>query len=137
VSRSLPLIEVDAPAPRPDAQRPARPLRVALVNVPWARTDAPSIQFGLLQAIVRLDGHECRTHYLNLDLAMTLGRSVYDALSGVNSERLHLLGEWLFAHAAFGEVTGEQEYYAEFPEVEPLWAKLTGQDLTGLTAIRR
>jgi ribosomal peptide maturation radical SAM protein 1 len=137
LTTSLHLIGIDSRPEQDPEDAPARSLRVALVNMPWARTDAPSIQCGLLQAIARAEGHSAKTYYLNLDLAQALGREVYDALSGVQSERLHLLGEWLFGYAAFGEVTDENDYYADFPEIEPVWRRLTGQGLTGLTEIRR
>ncbi|WFE62943.1 RiPP maturation radical SAM C-methyltransferase [Micromonospora sp. WMMD714] len=122
------------PEPEPP---PARSLRVALVNMPWARVDAPSIQCGLLQSVVRAAGHRCDGHYLNLDFAAALGARTYDGLAGLPSERLHLIGEWLFSYAAFGEVLPESAYYQDFPEVEKQWAELTGRPLDELTALRR
>ncbi|MEO3772744.1 RiPP maturation radical SAM C-methyltransferase [Micromonospora sp. B9E7] len=135
----LPLV---AAVPRATAQPepeppPARSLRVALVNMPWARVDAPSIQCGLLQSVVRAAGHQCDVHYLNLDFAAEVGAQTYDGLSGLPSERLHLIGEWLFSYAAFGEVLPESAYYEDFPEVEKQWAKLTGGSLDELTELRR
>ena len=135
----LPLVAV-APGtmdhPEPESP-PARSLRVALVNMPWARLDAPSIQCGLLQSVVRAAGHRCDVHYLNLDFAAAIGAQTYNGLSGIPSERLHLIGEWLFSYAAFGEVLPESAYYQEFPEVEKQWAKLTGGSIDGLTELRR
>ncbi|RFS37682.1 hypothetical protein [Micromonospora craniellae] len=124
----------DQPEPEPP---PTRSLRVALVNMPWARVDAPSIQCGLLQSVVRAAGHRCDVHYLNLDFAAEIGAQTYDGLSGIPSERLHLIGEWLFSYAAFGEVLTESAYYQDFPEVEKQWAKLTGGSLDELTGLRR
>ncbi|HEX5543610.1 MAG TPA: RiPP maturation radical SAM C-methyltransferase [Micromonospora sp.] len=116
---------------------PTRSLRVALVNMPWARLDAPSIQCGLLQSVARDAGHQCDVHYLNLDFAAVIGAETYNGLSGIPSERLHLIGEWLFSYAAFGEVLPESAYYRDFPEVEKQWAKLTGGCLAELTKLRR
>jgi ribosomal peptide maturation radical SAM protein 1 len=135
----LPLVAV-APGTMDHAEPappPARSLRVALVNMPWARLDAPSIQCGLLQPIVRAAGHQCDVHYLNLDFAATIGAQTYDGLSRIPSERLHLIGEWLFSYAAFDEVLPESAYYRDFPEVEKQWAKLTGGGLDQLTELRR
>lgn len=133
----LPLV-VMAPAmadhPEPP---PARSLRVALVNMPWGRLDAPSIQCGLLQSVARAAGHRCDVHYLNLDLAATVGAQTYNGLSEMRSERLHLIGEWLFSYAAFGEVLPEAWYYQDFPEIEQQWAELAGGSLDELTALRR
>ncbi|MCB5166988.1 RiPP maturation radical SAM C-methyltransferase [Streptomyces bambusae] len=115
----------------------AKPLRVALVNMPWARIDAPSIQCGLLKALAVREGHHCEVHYLNIELAVLLGPELYEGISDMRSERLHMLGEWLFAYAAFGEVVPEQEYFEEHPELEALWRELTGRGLDHLVELRR
>jgi ribosomal peptide maturation radical SAM protein 1 len=133
----LPLLAVE-PGARPEPEPPpARSLRVALVNMPWARLDAPSIQCGLLQSVARDAGHQCDVQYLNLDFAVVIGAHTYNGLAGIPSERLHLIGEWLFSYAAFGEVLPESAYYRDFPEVEKQWAKLTGGSLAELTKLRR
>jgi ribosomal peptide maturation radical SAM protein 1 len=134
----LPLVAKPKPLPDPRPERPpARSLRVALVNMPWARLEAPSIQCGLLQAVTRAAGHQCTVRYLNLDFAATIGAKLYDGLASMRSERLHLIGEWLFSYAAFGEIVPEGEYYRDFPEVQQEWAELTGGTLDGLTELRR
>lgn len=94
------------------------PVRVCLVNMPWARIDAPSIQCGLLQAIGEAAGHHVESKYLNLELAGLLGTDLYGAISSARAERLHLFGEWLFAVAAFGRRDDGKAYVAEYPEVE-------------------
>ncbi|MFF7341854.1 RiPP maturation radical SAM C-methyltransferase [Streptomyces sp. NPDC008163] len=116
---------------------PSRSLRVALVNMPWARIHAPSIQCGLLQSITRRAGHHCDSHYLNIEFAAFFGSNAYDSIANIASERLHLLGEWLFSYAAFGEVTADRDYFAEYPEVESIWAELTGKGLDNLMTTRR
>jgi ribosomal peptide maturation radical SAM protein 1 len=134
MTQMLPLTDVSSGPPEVspaevgagDATEPARRLSVALVNMPWARVDSPSIQCGLLQSVVRRAGHHCTVHYLNLDLAARLGHALYDGISEVGDERLHQLGEWLFSFAAFGVVQDEAEYVAEHPEVLSLWTELRG-----------
>jgi ribosomal peptide maturation radical SAM protein 1 len=116
---------------------PQRQLRVALINMPWAMANAPSIQCGLLKSIAMEAGHACDVHYLNMDFAAQIGYRTYRSLAEIGSERLHLLGEWLFSYAAFGEVTTELEYYAQYPELGPMWRELTGRDLDHLTELRR
>jgi ribosomal peptide maturation radical SAM protein 1 len=110
---------------------------VALVNMPWSRVDAPSIQCGLLQALTRRAGHHCDALYLNLEFAALLGGKLYSAISDMTGERLHLLGEWLFAYAAFGEITRDDEYLAEFPETGETWQELSGQPVNDLMHLRR
>lgn len=116
---------------------PTRRLRVALVNMPWARVDAPSIQCGLLQSIATQVGHDCDVHYLNLELAAILGHRMYDQIAERGDERLYQLGEWLFSYAAFGQVRPEKDYFDEFPEIESVWSELTGKDLDHLITFRR
>jgi ribosomal peptide maturation radical SAM protein 1 len=88
--------------------RPARRLRIALVNMPWARCDTPSIQCGLLKAGLAGYGHEVDVHYLNLDLAALLGADVYTGVWSLPNERQNMLGDWLFTVAAYGENQGQQ-----------------------------
>ncbi|WP_344496196.1 hypothetical protein, partial [Nonomuraea monospora] len=116
---------------------PSRALRVALVNMPWARVDSPSIQCGLLQAIAQRAGHECTVHYLNVELAAELGHGMYDLISELTDERLHQLGEWLFSYAAFGAVGEEAAYFEDFPEIAGIWEGVTGRGLDDLVEFRR
>jgi ribosomal peptide maturation radical SAM protein 1 len=132
----LPVI-TGAHEPHTSTPPPARALRVALVNMPWARVDTPSIQCGLLQSIARDAGHHCDVHYLNLELAAVVGSEVYDGVADIGDERLHQLGEWVFSYAAFGEVRPEAAYFEEFPEVPQIWRELTGQDVDDLVRFRR
>ncbi len=119
------------------ATPPSRSLRVALVNMPWARIHAPSIQCGLLQSITREAGHECDSHYLNIEFASFFGSAAYDTIANIASERLHLMGEWLFSYAAFGEVAPDDDYFAAYPEVKSIWDELTGKGLEDLVRLRR
>ena len=94
MNRTLPLIN-DRTVPT----RAIRPLRVALVVMPFASTLAPSIQLGLLQQLAEDAGHRCESFHLNLELAAHLGFDAYEQLAHLP---LPLLGEWLFTTAAFG-----------------------------------
>ncbi|MFB9246840.1 RiPP maturation radical SAM C-methyltransferase [Sphaerisporangium melleum] len=134
-SRTLPLVARNRipSAPPP----PPRRLRVALVNMPWSWADAPSIQCGLLQAIVKRAGHDCDVHYLNLELSALLGSRIYDRISEMNDDRFHQLGEWLFSYAAFGDIEPEADYFAEYPEVPESWAKILENGPEQLVRLRR
>jgi ribosomal peptide maturation radical SAM protein 1 len=91
--------------------------------MPWAWIDAPSIQCGLLQAVVREAGHQCDVHYLNIDLADILGPEIYNKVATMNDDRFHQLGEWLFSYSAFGDIKPEEEYLAEYSEVAAFWSR--------------
>jgi ribosomal peptide maturation radical SAM protein 1 len=131
----LPLLDTASAGNSPLDTRPASVLRVALVNMPWARANAPSIQCGLLKAELAAAGHQVDVQYLNLELASELGADLYASLSGLESERVHLLGEWLFGVAAFGHQPDPQEYFNLFPEIEELVGRF-GWDLAQLRRLR-
>ena len=90
--------------------------RVALVNMPFAGANRPSIQCGLLKAGLVREGHDVDVHYLNLELAAELGEQTYRKLSELRWD--HLLGEWLFSAAAFGPREDEEEYREAHPSME-------------------
>lgn len=121
---NLHLVEVGKDQP---TAIPERPMRVALVNMPWALADRPSIQCGLLKSELARHGHEVDVHYLNLGLASALGADRYARIADLPAERAMLLGEWLFTVAAFGPRSDEAAYQAAFPDIEGLCA---GADLT-------
>lgn len=99
---------------------PRQTLRVGLICMPFFAAARPSIQIGLLHALVEASGFSARSFHFNLELAVRMGSARYAALC---NHRRNLTGEWLFARAAFGDaVPGEQEFFSSFPE-EVLWAE--------------
>lgn len=91
-------------------------LRVALINVPFAHADRPSIQCGLLKAALARAGHVVEVMYLNLETAAQLGPDTYSALATSRSDQF--VGEWLFTAAAFGYTPTEQDYRRACPGIE-------------------
>jgi ribosomal peptide maturation radical SAM protein 1 len=75
-----------------------RPLRVALVNMPFSSSRFPSIQIGLLQSILAQRGITATTHYLNLEYAAHIGWKHYETLS---DNTLCFVGDWIFSREAF------------------------------------
>ena len=92
----------------------AKPARIALVNMPFATINAPSIQCGLLKAVLAQAGHSATVHYLNLELSLEIGPEQYISIS--EGRYAGLLGEWLFSSAAFGYRPDEKEYLAILPD---------------------
>jgi ribosomal peptide maturation radical SAM protein 1 len=87
---------------------------VSLVNMPWASTNVPSIQCGLLKVELSRFGVHADVHYLNMDLAAQLGSEIYKAIASLPGERLCFFGEWLFGVAAFGPRSDDEEYLELF-----------------------
>jgi ribosomal peptide maturation radical SAM protein 1 len=117
----------------PEPSAPLGTAHVALVNMPFAQADRPSIQCGLLKAGLLRLGHQVDVFYLNLELVAELGTAFYREISRL---RMELLGEWLFSAAAFGYRPNEEEYEAVctlLPEI----CKRLGKDFGELCQLRR
>jgi len=106
----------------PQSSRSQATAHVALVNMPFAMADRPSIQCGLLKSGLVRAGHEADVYYLNLDFAASFGADLYREVSRLRTDQL--LGEWLFSFAAFGPVSSEQEYREACPSIEKTCKKL-------------
>jgi len=109
--------------------------RVALVCMPVAAADRPSIQVGLIQAVAQQAGFETDAYYFNLDLAAQLSPKVYDKLS---EHRGNMTAEWLFAPAAFGlsPSPDEEDFFQAFPR-EAVWLEKLGMDRAAVVDLRR
>ncbi|MBD0329160.1 MAG: RiPP maturation radical SAM protein 1 [Thermoleophilia bacterium] len=107
--------------------------RIALVNMPFAGAERPSIQCGLLKAVLARRGHRAAVLYLNLELAVELGHELYAALAELRSDQL--LGEWLFSVAAFGPRDDEQAYLDAHPSVAQTCERL-GYEFDDLRRLR-
>src|SRR5829696_2351074 len=89
---------------------PSQLPRVALVNMPFSTSRSPSIQLGLLQALLHRHGISATSLYFNLELGEALGWDIYEVLC---NDRTLLLGEWLFSRAAFGDEAPSGEAYLD------------------------
>lgn len=110
-----------------------RPARLALVNMPFATAERPSIQCGLLQAVVRRAGHTVDTHYLNLELAAVMGPERYARICNIRADQF--VGDWLFTVAAFGYRPDEERYRRDCARLDETMADL-GVDFPDLCQLR-
>jgi ribosomal peptide maturation radical SAM protein 1 len=117
----------------PGLEIPCEPARIALVNMPFAMADRPSIQCGLLKSGLKRAGHDVDVLYLNLELAAELGGSFYREISHLRTDLL--LGEWLFSVAAFDHLADEDAYREACPSLEQHCQRL-GIDFEGLCQLR-
>jgi ribosomal peptide maturation radical SAM protein 1 len=90
--------------------RTSCPQKVALINMPWAACNRPSIQCGLLKAMLSGLGHTVDIHYLNLELAAEIGSGMYAQICDFHGMHTQLIGEWLFATSAFGNHSDEGRF---------------------------
>ncbi|MGH2603912.1 MAG: RiPP maturation radical SAM C-methyltransferase, partial [Dehalococcoidia bacterium] len=116
------------------AMEPGAMPRVALVYMPFASSRYPSIQLGLLQAILARHQISATTHYFNLRFGARLGWEVFEIFC---RQTPRLLGDWLFARAAFGECAPDPWLYLEAhrADLEPFAARF-GRGLDYLCRLR-
>ena len=109
--------------------------RVALICMPFASGQRPSIQIGLITAVAEQAGFEVDVYHFNLDLAAQLSPALYENFC---EHRGNLTGEWLFAPAAFrsSAPSDEASYFRAYPE-ELEWARKLGKDEAFLVDLRQ
>ncbi len=95
-------------------------MRVALVVMPFAAADRPSLAVGLLQAGLERAGIECRSRHLHLDFWRQLGPETYRLLSE-GSTLSGLGGEWAFSQVFYGQRFSDWEGYEREVLDHPLW----------------
>ena len=81
-------------------------MKVVLVSMPFGTVDTPSPALGLLAALLRREGIECRQRYFSLDFAARIGLADYVGFGSYG-----LSGEWLFSGALFGDEAPAPEYF--------------------------
>src|SRR4051812_44160595 len=88
--------------------------RIALVNMPFATAEMPSIALAQLRAVVTGELAEevrCEVLYPNLDFVNFLGPQFYALISGSVQANTAGLGDWFFSLAAFPEKPDNPEAY--------------------------
>jgi ribosomal peptide maturation radical SAM protein 1 len=87
-------------------------LRVALVTMPCAAVEYPSLALGLFKRRLVELGIPCDVHYLNILFAEAIGWQTYNDL--ITAPPAYFAAEQLFAESAFGQaVPADAEYYRE------------------------
>jgi hypothetical protein len=111
----------------------ARP-RVALVNMPFASSRSPSIQLGLLQATLARHHIRSTTHYFNLRFGAHVGWEVFEIFC---QQPPRLVGDWVFARAAFGNAApGSRLYLDSYTSELEVFAARFGRGLDYLERLR-
>lgn len=76
-------------------------MRIALVVMPFAAADSPSLAAGLLKAALNERGIECDVKYFNVTMSLLLGATDYDRISR-EFQNAALAGEWIFSQLYYG-----------------------------------
>ena len=103
---------------------------VALVSMPFASINRPSIQLGTLAVIARDLGFPTETLHLSLDFAFRMGAQAYKTVSDYRAA----IGDWLFSAEAFGKSSPD---FVGDPEFVSRFASNFGKDTTVPEALTR
>jgi len=100
--------------------RQIKNINVALLSMPWAPPDTPSIAIGLLKSILIEHGYQCQAFYLSIKFYESLGKRLKGDINTRIDEIVvsthSQLYDWLFARKAF-EIANSNfiEQYSEDP----------------------
>jgi len=100
---------------------------VALVAMPWAAPETPSIQIGLLGAVLARAEMPATAHSLHLEVTgFFVGKGVaLEHVEAVSHQWWRVgLGEWIFASAASGDSCGDDGEYLRYLASERVPAEL-------------
>jgi ribosomal peptide maturation radical SAM protein 1 len=95
-------------------------MKIALVVMPLAAADRPSLAVGLMQASLKARGFECHAKYFNVLLWKMLGDETYSGLAQ-RASMTSLGGEWAFSQAYWGTRFSNWESYSREVLEHPVW----------------
>lgn len=95
-------------------------MKVALVVMPFADADRPSLAAGLLKAAIEQAGIECDSKYFNVTFRQLLGEESYTFLSS-EAPMTALAGEWAFSRVLFGHKPSSWIDYEREVLDDPVW----------------
>jgi ribosomal peptide maturation radical SAM protein 1 len=90
--------------------------KIALINMPFASAEIPSIALTQLQYVVRQElGEEvqCDIFYLNLDFVNYLGLQLFQMISASVEANTFGLGDWFFSGEAFPDQPDQTDLYLQ------------------------
>ena len=95
-------------------------MHVAIVVMPFAAADSPSLAAGLLKAELGERGITCDVKHFNVTLALMAGARDYERISK-QFQSASLAGEWIFSQQYYGNGISDWESYDREVLCHPLW----------------
>jgi ribosomal peptide maturation radical SAM protein 1 len=95
-------------------------MRIALVVMPFAANDRPSLAAGLLKALLTQRGFRCDCKYFNVTFSRLLGQERYELMARQFAS-CALPGEWIFSQSYYGPSFSSWETYCREVLSHPLW----------------
>lgn len=87
-------------------------MKVALVVMPFAGSDHPSLAAGLFKALLAQRGISCECKYFSITFSSLLGQKRYKELGNLFATGT-LAGEWIFSQIYFGTSFSSWETYSQ------------------------
>jgi len=84
---------------------------VALVNMPFASREYPSLALGLFKAQLEANGVHSKVHNLNVLFSQYVDRQIYDKLAGGFPVTFDLAGEWIFSSTLWDDNSESDHKY--------------------------
>jgi ribosomal peptide maturation radical SAM protein 1 len=98
----------------------SEPLRVALLVMPFASCDRPSLAVGLLKAALTRVEIDCEVKHFNLTFWKLLGHARYQQMSQSPSNT-SMVGEWVFSQVFYGQAVSSWDRYEREVLDHPQW----------------
>ena len=95
-------------------------MRVAIVVMPFAAADSPSLAAGLLKAELAERGIACDVKHFNVTFALLAGARDYERISK-QFQSASLAGEWVFSQQYYENRISDWESYDRDVLAHPLW----------------
>jgi ribosomal peptide maturation radical SAM protein 1 len=95
-------------------------MRVALVVMPFAAADSPSLAAGLLKAELNEQGIECDVKHFNVTMSLLLGAPDYDRISR-EFQSAALAGEWIFSQLFYEKPISDWTSFRREVLGHPMW----------------
>lgn len=106
---------------------------VALISMPTLSVDVPSFQLGLLKPTLERAGYTVHTYSLYVYFGAHIGLELNEELAKVYPS---LIGEWIWARAAFGDFADTNAYLQRFrPNLESV-CEAAGVSIEDICAVR-
>jgi hypothetical protein len=79
-------------------------MKVALVNMPFAVPERPSIALGILHSLLKEEAISVATYYLNLEFCKEINPTLVTRIITGESQPFELVGEWVFSQLLDGSI---------------------------------
>jgi magnesium-protoporphyrin IX monomethyl ester (oxidative) cyclase len=93
-------------------------MKLALVNMPFASVERPSLALSLIKDHMEAEGHDVKVFYPNIEFSELIGLRLYYAISN-SCDVADLVGEWFFSEVAFNDKNLNDGFLEDYLSTRP------------------